>query len=414
MLRYARTVLPRPILVSAMILVTVACTNPSGDSATSTERTTSTIQTTTSALKTTLDVGRLAIIENDGTIALLDPGGSGRVAITDPAGESIYTQPIWSPDSTQVAFGQLSDDGFAVRVEAADGVESVSIPVSNNPFFMHWSPDSKRIGVLHNGTEGLDFEIADVAAGTMEVLDTGSPFYFSWSQQSDRVVVHVGLDRFEILDLAGSSTPLGDTADGYLAPQWLPQGILHVVDGRLVIRREGAEPLELADVGEQTMFVANADGSLVAFQSLAPRAQTVSLVQSNGVEDNTVAIVDTRSLSVELVDTDPAIGMWWSPDGRSLLLLTPALDGPSVTAKVWSAGRGLVEYVDYQPSPLQARDVFPFFPQYAQSMTFWAPDSTGFALAGEIGGQTGIWIQALGDSDPVLVSDGLWVTWSGR
>ncbi len=361
-----------------------------------------------------MDAGRLAIIEDDGAIAVLGPDGSDRVAITEPAGESIYTQPIWSPDSTQIAFGQLSEAAFAVRVEGVDGGESVSIPVSNNPFFMHWSPDSERIGVLHNGIEGLDFEIAEVASGTIEVLDRGSPFYFSWSEESDRVVVHVGPDRFEILDLAGESTSLGDTAAGYLAPQWLPQGILHVVDDQLVIRREGEEPLALAGVGEQTMFVANADGSLVALQSLTPRTQTVSLAQSNGLEDNTVAVVDTRSLAVEPVDTEPAVGMWWSPDGRSLLLLTPSGNGSSVTAKVWSATRGLVEYVEYQPSPLQARDVFPFFPQYAQSMTFWSPDSSGFALAGEIEGEAGIWIQALGDPEPVLVSDGLWVAWSGQ
>lgn len=397
-----------------MVLFVVACTDVSGDSTISTESPPITLQaTTTSSPQAVVEVGRLVTIEDDGTIALLDPDGSDRLAITEPAGESIYTQPIWSPDSTRIAFGQLSDDGFAVRVEDVGRDESVSIPVSNNPFFMYWSPDSERIGVLHNGAQGLDLEIADVAAGTIEVLDTGSPFYFSWNEDSDRVVVHVGPDRFETIDLAGDSTPLGDTSAGYLAPQWLPQGILHVVDGQLVLLTD-EEPIVLAEVGEQTMFVASINGSLVAFQSLAPRSQTVSMVQEDPVPDNVVAVVDTQSLEVEIVDTQPVVGMWWSPDGRSLLLLTPTLDGSSVTAKVWSGDDGLVEYVNYVPSPLQVRDVFPFFPQYAQSMTFWSPDSSGFALAGEVDGETGVWVHVLGDPAPVLVSDGLWVAWSGK
>lgn len=406
-------VLSRLSLVSGMALVIAACTGSSGDSTAPAEATSTTIQTTTSAPAPVVGDGRLAIVEDDGTVALLDPDGSDRVAITDAAGDSIYTQPIWSPDSTRLAFGQLSEEGFAVRVEPVSGDESVSVPVSNNPFFMHWSPDSRRIGVLHNGAQGLDFEMVDVAAGTIEILDTGSPFYFSWNEDSDRVAVHVGPERFEAMDLSGESTPLGATSAGYLAPQWLPQGILHVFDDELVVRTDD-EPIVLAGVGEQTMFVADTDGSRVALQSLAPRSQTVAMGQAERVRDNAVAVVDTRSLEVEVVDTQPAVGMWWSPDGRSLLLLTPNLDGSSVTAKVWSDDDGLVEYVSYVPSALQVRDVFPFFPQYAQSMTFWSPDSSGFAIAGEIGGENGVWVQALGGSDPILVSDGLWVAWSGE
>lgn len=394
-----------------MVFVVVACTDASEDPSTSTESATTTTQTTESVPDVVVEAGRLAIIEDDGTIAILDPDGSNRVAITEPAGELIYTQPIWSPDSTRIAFGQLSEDGFALRVEGLGGAERLSIPVSNNPFFMHWSPDSQKIGVLHNGAQGLDFEMVDVAAGTIDLLGAGSPFYFSWSEDSDRVAVHVGPNRFEILDLQGNVMSLGETSGGYLAPQWLPQGILHVVDDQLVFRRDG-EPLVLVDVGEQTMFVANPDASFVALQSLAPRVQTVSMVQEGPMQDNVVAVVDTRSLEVEVVDTEPVVGMWWSPDGRSLLLLTPTSDGSSVMAKVWTEDDGLVEYVNYVPSALHVRDVFPFFPQYAQSMTFWSPDSSGFALVGEIDGETGIWIQALGGSDPVLVSDGLWAAWS--
>lgn len=414
--RYGGIVLFRLALVSTLALIAIGCTDASEPTTTTADTaTTATEPTTTTAVvdAPAIESGRLAIIEDDGTISVTAPDGSNRLALTEPAGESIYTQPVWSPDSTRVAFGELSEDGFAVRVEEVGGEGGVTLPVSNNPFFMYWSPDSERIGVLHNGAQGLDFEMADVGEGTIEVLDSGSPFYFSWSPEGDRVVIHEGANRFEILDRSGQSTPLGETAAGYLVPQWFPQGILHVADDHLVLQSEG-ELSALAEVGEQTMFVANPGGSLIALQSLAPRSQTVSMAQSERVEDNAVVVVDTRSLEIEVVDTHPVVGMWWSPDGRHLLLLTPVADGSSVEAKVWSRDQGLVDYTTYQPSPLQVRDVFPFFPQYAQSMTFWSPDSSGFAMAGEVDGEAGIWVQALGAGEPSRVAGGIWVAWSGE
>jgi TolB protein len=59
------------------------------------------------------------------------------------------------------------------------------------------------------------------------------------------------------------------------------------------------------------------------------------------------------------------------------------------------------------------QDTFPFFPQYAQSVSFWAPDSSAFAYAGAVGDEPGIWIQDLEGDAPTKVSDGTWVAWSG-
>lgn len=415
--RYARPVASRILLLCAVALAAISCTETFAPNATSTEPSTTTLAlaSTTPGTPTTpsdrIDSGRLVIIESDGTVAIIEPDGSDRVALTASADESFYMQPVWSPDSTKIAFGEASAGAFAVRVEDVEGGDAVSMPVSSNPFFMYWAPDSERIGILRNGTEGLEFEIADVQARTLESVDSGSPFYFSWSPQGDRVVIHEGANRFEILDLSGGSTSLGDTAAGYLAPQWVPGGILHI-SGRMLVLTGENRTLELAEVGEQTMFVANSDASLVAFQTLAPREQTVALTQSDQLETNMLTVVDTRSLDVETVDDDPAVGMWWSPDGRSLLVLSLSGDGSSVSARVWSARGGLVDYATYRPSSTQVRDVFPFYPQYAQAMTFWAPDSSGFALAGEIDGLSGVWTQTLGDPEPDLVSDGHWVAWS--
>ena len=392
-----------------LIVLVAACDDTVEGLETSTTQTPA--STTSTVADARVDSGRLAIIEADGTVVVVEPDGSGRVVIADPADGVTFTQPIWSPDSSRVSYGEISGDGFAIHIDGIDDDATVSIPVSNSPFFMYWSPDGESIGVLHNGSQGLDFELVDVFEGTISVVDTGSPFYFSWSPDSDRVVIHEGAGRFETMDRAGQRSSLGETDAGYLVPQWLPQGILHVLDGRLVIAGDEGTNV-LADVGDQTMFVANSMGTQVAVQTLGPPEQTVSLAQADSLRPNVVAVIDTATGETRVVDTDPVVGLWWSPDGESLLLLTPITDGTALMAKVWSEGDGLVEYSRYRPSPIQARDLLPFFPQYAQSMTFWSPDSTGFAIAGEVGGEVGIWVHRLGVVEPIKVSDGLWVAWS--
>lgn len=279
------------------------------------------------------------------------------------------------------------------------------------PFYMNWAPDGERIGVLHNGLEGLDFQVVDVSEGTSSLVDRGNPFYFSWSPDSDRVAIHEGPDRFEALDLEGGGEALGQTDPGYLVPQWLPEGILHISDGMLVV--EGADRTELAEVAVQTFFVANPQGTKAAVMSLGEGGVSVALEEPPALTPNTVSVVDLASGEIEVADSDPAVGFWWSPDGRSLLMLTPSGQGGELVPKVWTAGGTLTEFASYDPSPLVVRDLIPFFPQYAQSMTFWAPDSSGFALAGSIDDETGIWVQALGASEPELITDGLWVAWSG-
>jgi hypothetical protein len=82
-------------------------------------------------------------------------------------------------------------------------------------------------------------------------------------------------------------------------------------------------------------------------------------------------------------------------------------------ALVWAADTGMRNYGTFIPSEPVARDLLPFFPQYAQSLSLWSPDSAAFAFSGEIGGERGVWVQELAESQPRLVAEGTWVAWSG-
>lgn len=397
-------------------VLSAGCTTGGEADATSSSTTATTRPTTTTSTvedpPELVDAGRLVVLGADGNVEVVEPDGSTSRQITSDAGDVVYGQPIWSPDSTALAFSQISEDGAAVRIDDVDGGSSTAVPMSSLPFYMNWAPDGEAIGVLHNGVEGLDFHVVDVSEGTSSLVDRGTPFYFSWNPDSNSVVIHEGADRFQALALDGSDEDLGDTDPGYLVPQWLSFGVLHVSNGTLVVD-DGENRTQIAEVDEQTFFVANDQGTRVAVLSLGEAGGvSVAVEEPTPVTPNSVSVVDLATGEVELVDRSPAIGFWWSPDGESLLMLTPTADGQEITTKVWTSDGSLDDYSSYDLSPLVVRDLIPFFPQYAQSMTFWAPDSSGFAMAGAIDGEVGIWVQALDAAEPRLVAEGLWVAWS--
>ena len=75
------------------------------------------------------------------------------------------------------------------------------------------------------------------------------------------------------------------------------------------------------------------------------------------------------------------------------------------------AGTRTVRRRPFVPSPTFLRDYLPFFDQYAQTITPWAPDGSAFAYAGLHEGESGIWVQPLAGRRR-LIGDGAFVTWT--
>jgi TolB protein len=402
----------RVIWVTAFLLFVVSCSGDTTDQAS----TTSAVPVTSAPEPPTAPAypGRLAILDRSGDIVVMDPDGSNRQAITDSDGDpSIFMQPIWSPDASTLAWGQATGTGFGVGISKPGSDEVTTLTTPNLPFFTYWSPDNRHLGVLHNGTSGVQFQIADFDRQTTSVLDEDTPFYFSWSPEGDRVVTHAGSTRAETIRPDGEREALQPTAAGYLAPQWTASGVFHVDDDRLVIEDESGDRQTVAVVSGVTMFVANTEGSLVAVQSTGDGQGpiTASTEDFPVVGTNEVVVIDVDAGRKETVHEGLSIGFFWSPDGVSLLVLTASERG--ILPLVWTDGEQ-TGFPGYSPSPSMVQDTFPFFPQYAQSVSFWSPDSRAFAYAGEVDDEAGIWVQDLDSDTPVRVSDGTWVAWSGR
>jgi TolB protein len=396
----------------ACLLVVAACTGETGPVTLVTLPPT----TTTSPAMVEELPGQLVTIDGGGNVVVLGPDGSNPVAITDDAGEQArYTQPFWSPQSDRLAWSEFSTSGMGVALSGAEGSNRTLVPMSAPPFYMYWSPDGEAIGVLHNGPQSIDFEFVDVEAATGGVVANGSPFYFSWSPDSERIVVHIQGEIFATLDRDHRPEDLGATGQGYQSPHWTPSGIFSLGAGGLEVRLPSGGPRVLATTSGPVAMVANDDGTKLAVQSFVPEDEqgiSAALSETPALPTNRVVVVDVESGELEPVTERLSIGFFWSPDGQSLLILEPREEGETVDVRVWKDGEtttltGLV------PHPTFARDVLPFFDQYAQSLRLWSPDSAAVVLPGAVDQEIGLWILGVAGGEPIKVSEGSWAAWSG-
>ena len=358
--------------------------------------------------------GRIVVLDSGGDIVTVDPDGSGRVAITDDGDSATYFQPVWSPDSPTVAWSVADEAGFAVMTARDDGSDQSRVDVSGFPFYLNWSGDGERIGILHTGSGGtIDLELIDIEAARATQLDSGSPYYFSWSPDGDAVVVHVDGERLEIFDESATPTDIGPTSPRFFAPRWTPSGIFYLgPDGLTLRNNDGTSMVFPAPPSGQVSINPNPQGSLVAVHSLgSPGGLTVGLAPVAVEEPSTVSIIDIQSGASDVVSTNLSVGSFWSPDGARLLVLEVNADARGVDIVIWETGETRLLTTMEIPGSL-ITEALAFFDQYAQSWRMWSPGSDAIVLPGTIEEDDGIWVIPVDGSEPVNISDGDWAAWS--
>jgi TolB protein len=359
--------------------------------------------------------GRIAVLDERGTLTAFDADGSDAVVIAlSVPDETLVRQPTWSPDGARIAWVGMAADGTSadVMIAAADGTRPTDIPVAAAPFYLSWDPTSSRIVYL-GGSAAADIELGlvDVAASTYAAIDAGSPFYFSWAPAGKQLLVHVGTDRLDRLAIDGSHTSLDDPPGTFTAPVWTADGrtIVYASDGghgqRLVAYDLGTERREvLARFDGTIAFVVSPDGRRVAFQVLQGSSVVTPL-----------SVIDRKTGKIARVATEYSPSFFWSPEGNKLLSLLPEVTPERLWFRwgVWQDGSSFTTG-RFVPSLEFSRDYLQFFEQYAQSMRLWSPDGSAFVYAGESeSGESGVWIQpATQGAAPVRVADGVFATWS--
>lgn len=401
----------------------------------------------------------IAYMGSDGNIYTVEPSGGSNLAWTDDArvlpdsngGVHYYSDPSWSPRGSTLAFmeAEVGSEGrsrFSVRVRAAEDTSSRVLFSSPNraPIYLYWSPDGQQLSFLTSDTRGgpLALHLVPIDGSPGQVIDTGQPYYWSWSPTSRELVVHVGgsstdqpgTARLSLISLEPELTErLWDLAPlSFQAPAYSPDGNSVLLAARsesagsglmrVTLEGEVGEVLS-SDVGPMA-FAWNPAGRVIAAMAFDPAlpARLGQLRFLHLEASGEIRTVDT--------DTDRVVAFFWSPDGEQLAYFVPvapdtngggtniALQRPQLSLRLAiadPADGSSRDVATFKPTSDFLR-ILPFFDQYLRSTTIWSPDSHSLVISGydAAGSETIFVVSADGSDEPRPIAQGTLAFWSWK
>jgi Tol biopolymer transport system component len=361
--------------------------------------------------------GRLAVVSDAG-LEVMTPTGERTPLLTDCiatpqlvalevtaqgcATQSV-TQPTWAPDGRRLAASVLDGrDVSRSAVVVADVRESAAEVLRSTdraPFFYSWRDDGARLAALGPGPEGgTSLTLLDRDGTALADIAEDSGVFVAWEPGGADLVVHDG-DDLGVIGPAATRPLIEDLGRGFFTPAWIPgarQTLTATVgaDAALsLVDVDSGQRRELIAVEGDVRFVVHPDGdrAAVAHESVAG---------SDTDRTATVELVDLATGARTPVLDQPAAWLEWSPDGDRLLILTI-----SPLEATWHVRQpdGAVERTStYVPSRTELRNYLPFYDQYTESPRRWSPDGRAFVYAGDVDGQSGVWVQRVDPVAPIV------------
>lgn len=403
-------------------------------------------------------IDRIAYMDNDLNIQVVDAHGDHRVALTNDAtadNDLAYLFPTWSPNSERLAYIRISGTRRAFEgtlfSAPAGGGDAATVFKSNSaiPFYLYWSPDSQHITFLAQGGNDMALMLGQ-ADGKEDArkMESGSPLYWAWSPDNRTMLTHVGgsqhdsrTARMGLLQSQGEtkSQTLTQGPAAFQAPQFSPDGsaILYAGAGQsdqdalYAADAQGSNPVVIANYTGRVAFSWSPDGKKIAWLTTPADADLPNL--------GPISVSDRDGKNAQTLSADDALAFYWSPDSQQIAYLSLVPPGSQGCSENCSRVPGLASPLEQGPS-LQMRwrdadvasknvrtlisfaptanfvSLLPYFDQYARSVTFWSPDSQHFVYTQrEAQGQGSVWvIDRAENSQPRKIADGTLAVWSWK
>lgn len=357
----------------------------------------------------------LLILDEGAAVVIVNPDG-GVVERFEPASDAAYFQPIWASTDTFVR-AETSPQGNHLAAIRIGGEEVWDVEFATPPFYYLASlkEDSATVILLRNNdfSPGLVAEVVS-GVGSVDPVGNGAPFYMTWDPDSDRFATHVGAVRLDVH--AEITETISDSAGMFQAPVWLEAGLvtLRTENTRTFLSLwDGAEFADLATVRGPARFVGA--GNRLAVQttnSSDPGAILASAQTIPAISTGVLTVIDLTSGSLSAISSDPALVYQWDATGNRLLFLDFVNDGDlAVQWHVWEGG-DVTDFEQFAVNVSWLQSFGPFFDQYAQSVSLWAPDGSAFVYPAIVDGEPRILVQDIDDETATDVASGVWVAWS--
>jgi len=300
----------------------------------------------------------------------------------------------------------------------------------------------------------LGLHIVDVRPEQADLLlATGSPFYWQWTDDAQRLFIHTGYAgadaRLEILDATGVEEGHSVARPGFFqSPGISPSGrylaYAEEVNGE-------SSQLVIAD-RQADSFQTERHPGQVAF-SWSPRDDLLAVISEEtgaGHFYGPLRLVDARTEEVRLLARETVIAFFWSADGGRIAAFTlhersddvqvtvsdpsvpdgtanktqgndlssrakpiQQLQTPTLGLIIIDVETGSTQILrHFQPSQAFATQFLPFFDQYALSHQIWSPDSLSLVIPENVDGQDGILILPVAGDEPRQLTAGDMPVWS--
>jgi TolB protein len=359
----------------------------------------------------------------------------------------IYQWPTWSTDGRLAYFqtfltraGTATTSVFIAPDAQTPGISRYET-AEKSFTYAYWSPQNcdtdsscRELAVLMGTPSGFNIDIVrDVPQSDSEVstIGRGSPFYFSWSPDGERMLWHRNQARIEVHDRSEGQviSAVSEIPGAFAAPAWSP------VDDRLLFGRDGTNPATtdlVIAMGDQTETLVSGLRGPVYF-AWSPNGNQIAYVDRQGA----LVVIDAVSGErLARTSVNGVLAFFWSPDSRRIAYITlasapgsfNAFEGKSELLKMLAQGQppGLTwSVIDISTEETRRYGVFvptremiyllSFYDQFAQSHRVWSPNSTHLVY-GEVTSDGQSFVSILDTtravSIPLNIADGFIGIWS--